>query len=153
MNIKERSKTSDLLKEWKFFLNEQEKEKIETVGDLKKILDPKSKMKDAAKSALFSTLKDIGVDLVPGGNVAKSLFNFYKSVSSVDDDKKSDLGPLKGLDFDDDYLEFIDENIIMKLIKDMTLKFDDDKKLRDIDINNILINTIKSNHSTKISKE
>ncbi len=67
MNIKERSKTSDLLKEWKFFLNEQEKEKIETVGDLKKILDPKSKMKDAAKSALFSTLKDIGVDLVPGG--------------------------------------------------------------------------------------
>ena len=156
MNIKERSKTSNLLKEWKVFLNEDKSKKtnkIETVGDLKTLLDPKNKIKSKAKDALKDTLLDIGVDLLPGGTVAKSLFNFYKSVSSVDDNKKEKLGPLKGLDFDDDFLKIIDENIIIKLIEDMTLKFDDDKKLRDIDINNILINTIKSNHNTKISKE
>ena len=156
MNIKERSKTSNLLKEWKVFLNEDKSKKtnkIETVGDLKNLLDPNNKIKSKAKDTLKDMLLDIGVDLLPGGTVAKSLFNFYKSVSSIDDNKKEKLGPLKGLDFDDDFLKFIDENIIIKLIEDMTLKFGNDKKLRDIDINNILINTIKSNHNTKISKE
>ena len=156
MNIKERDKTSKLLKEWKHFLNEDKSEdtkgKIETVGDLKKILDPKNKIKDKAKGALKDTLLDIGIDLVPGGSVAKSLFNFYKSVSNVDDSNKEKLGPLKGLDFDDDFLDFIDEDIIKKLLSDMVLKFDDDKKLSEIDVNNILINTIQQNHSTKISK-
>ena len=156
MNIKERSRTSEILKEWKSFLNEgvdkEEKSKIETVGDLKKLLDPKSKIKSKAKSALKDTLLDIGVDLVPGGNVAKSLFNFYKSVANVDDNKKEKLGPLKGLDFDDDFLDFIDEDIIKKLISDMVIKFNDDKRLSEININDLLINTIQSNHNTQISK-
>ena len=95
---------------------------------------------------------DIGVDLVPGGNVAKSLFNFYKSVANVDDNKKEKLGPLKGLDFDDDFLDFIDEDIIKKLISDMVIKFNDDKRLSEININDLLINTIQSNHNTQISK-
>lgn len=156
MNIKERNRTSKLLKEWRHFLNEDETEnakgKIKTVGDLKKILDPKNKIKDKAKGAIKDTLLDIGVDLVPGGTVVKSLFNFYKSVSNVDDSNKEKLGPLKGLDFDDDFLDFIDEDIIKKLLNDMVLKFDDDKKLSEIDVNNILINTIQQNHKTKISK-
>ena len=156
MNIKERDKTSKMLKEWKHFLNEEKsedtKDKIVTVGDLKKFLDPKNKIKDKAKSALKDTMLDIGIDLVPGGSVAKSLFNFYKSVSNVDDSKKEKLGPLKGLDFDDDFLEFIDEDVIKKLLIDMVLKFDDDKKLSEIDINSILINTIQQQHNTKISK-
>ena len=54
MNIKERDKTTKLLKEWKHFLNEDKtenaKDKIATVGDLKKILDPKNKIKEFPSS-------------------------------------------------------------------------------------------------------
>ena len=152
MNINERKKTTEVLNEWKSFLNEDKENKIETVGDLKELLDPRNETKKSAKKALKNILLDIGIDLVPGGSVGKSLFNFYKSVSNIDDTKKEKLGPLKGLDFDDDFLDFIDKEVIIKLIKDMVSKLDDNKKLSEIDINNILIKTIQSNHKTKISK-
>ena len=152
MNINERKKTTEVLNEWKSFLNEDKENKIETVGDLKELLDPRNETKKSAKKALKNILLDIGIDLVPGGSVGKSLFNFYKSVSNIDDTKKEKLGPLKGLDFDDDFLDFIDKEVIIKLIKDMVSELDDDKKLSEIDINNILIKTIQSNHKTKISK-
>jgi len=151
MNITNRKETAKILTEWKEFLNEDKK--IETIGDLKKILNPKKKYKDAAIASLKDTLVGIGIDLVPGGSTASTLYSFFKSCSDVDDSNREKLGPLKGLDFDDDFKNFINSDIMKDLLKDMVKELDDNQKLSDIDINSLLVNKIKRDHSTQVAKQ
>jgi len=151
MNINNRKETAKIINEWKDFLNEDKQ--IETIGDLKKVLDPKKKYMKAAFSTLKDTLVGIGIDLVPGGSTASTLYSFFKSCSDVDDSNRERLGPLKGLDFDDDFKDFINSDIMKDLLKDMVKDLDDNQKLRDIDVNSLLVNKIKRDHSTQVSKQ
>ena len=163
MNINNRKETAKILNEWKEFLSEDktieiinEDKKIETIGDLKKLLDPKKKYKSAALSTLKDTLIGMGLDAIPMGNTAKTaggaLFSFFQACSDVEDGNREKLGPLKGLDFDDDFKDFINSDIMKELLKDMVKEMDDNQKLSDIDINSLLINKIKRDHNTQISK-
>ena len=138
MNIKEREKTSSIVKDWKIFLKEEKEEKIKTIGDLKIALAKKQSFE-----TLKETLVDLGIDLVPYGSTVKTLFGFFKSVSNIPDSKRKIAGPLASLDLDDDFNRFVKEEVINGVLKDIIDDTDDSMPLSKINLNKELVDTIE----------
>ena len=147
MNINERKKTTKILQEWKNFINEEKETKIKTIGDLKIALMGKESFK-----VLKETLIDFGIDLVPYGSTMKTLFGFFKSVSNIPDKQRKLAGPIGNLDLDDEFQKFIKEEVINGVLKEIIKDNDDSVLLKNIDLNNELINRIKTKYHTDISK-
>lgn len=164
MNINERKKTALLLNEWKNFLNEENKsnskKKIETVQDLKEILDTISeedldvknksdKNKTVAKK-IFSVLLDVGADVsgvvVPGASLAKNIFGLISTIAKkTPDSERGKLSSLGGMDLPEDIDKIFTASSITSFLKNRTkeLMKEPNKLLSDINFKQELIEWAK----------
>jgi hypothetical protein len=121
---------------------------LKTYGDLKKVIKSISNKQKLGK--LGDVSLDVAVGFIPGGDLAKTTFDFIKAAFSKPDIKKTKTW-LDKLDIDDDTKDIVDNTIENGFLKDQAKKFDsepDDKPLEnDFNMNAKLVQYIKDKHN------
>ena len=121
---------------------------LKTYGDLKKVIKSISNKQKLGK--LGDVSLDVAVGFIPGGDLAKTTFDFIKAAFSKPDDTKTKTW-LDKLDIDDDTSKIVDDTIENGFLKDLSKKFDsesDDKPLEnDFNMNAKLVQYIKDKHN------
>jgi len=117
-------------------------QKIETVGDLRNILD-KVTLAKRSKGGI-AALKDIGIsavaDLIPGAATAKSIYDVFQATYNLPDDRKTNTS-LDKLNVDDQVSKVVDdtvENLFLKGVKDKFEGLSDDTPLEELDMTKLL---------------
>jgi len=121
---------------------------LKTYGDLKKVIKSISNNQKLGK--LGDVSLDAAIGLIPGGDIAKTTFDFIKAAFSKPDDTKTKTW-LDKLDIDDDTSKIVDDTIENGFLKDLSKKFDsesDDKPLEnDFNMNAKMVQYIKDKHN------
>ena len=132
---------------WQRFLTEQDKPQINTVGQLKKVLNIIATKGKAEGGKEF--IKDFGAgllaDLIPGGASIKTAFDAYKAVYSADDKAKTGTG-LDYLNVDDKVSAIVDDPIEMAFLKQLGKQIEDapdDQPIQNFDTDKLLAQFIK----------
>ena len=132
---------------WQQFLTEQDKPQINTVGQLKKVLNIIATKGKAEGGKEF--IKDFGAgllaDLIPGGASIKTAFDAYKAVYSADDKAKTGTG-LDYLNVDDKVSAIVDDPIEMAFLKQLGKQIEDapdDQPIQNFDTDKLLAQFIK----------
>jgi len=149
-----------LFENWRKYLNEavdweaeaektgDEPAKLETVGDLRNILD-KIILAKRTEGGL-GALKDIGLgavlDLVPGASTAKTVYDVFQSTYNLPDDKKTNTA-LDKLNVDDQVSAVVDDTVENAFLKGMKSELEglpDEQSLEELDMTKMLSNYISA---------
>jgi len=129
-----------IMENWRNYLLEQTE--INTVGDLKKILDQAKSAKALGQGK--EAIKDLAVgaiiDVVPGLGTAKSLFDVFKSTYSLPDEKRTGTA-LDVLDVDDEVSAIVDDNVenaFLKKLESEASELPDETPLANLNMTRLL---------------
>lgn len=120
-------------------MQEQQQGQITTFGDLKKSINGiiRKQRLDAGKDFVIDQL----ISAIPGVENVKTAFDFFKSIYSATDDKKTNTF-LDKINVDDKYAQIVDDKVEMAFLKYITNllmgKSDNEPIPQDFDINNEL---------------
>ena len=151
----------EIFEEWNLFLKEEKNKKyyhslkhdgkkIETIGQLKKILK-KIEKKEITKiePGVLKDLADIGINLLELGSGAsnfKAFASLAHSLYKLKDSDSKKLGNLKGFDYNDKFQKVIKDEVLIKLLKGFVSNvyndMSDDTLLSKIDINYLVANRV-----------
>jgi hypothetical protein len=127
---------------------EAEALEIETVGDLKDAIAAatgKKRVKVGAKAAK-NFAKSVFIDIFPGMGTITGAGEALKAMYSMPDDKRTGTA-LDYLDVDDDVSAIVDdpiENAFLKNLEDKLESYDDDRKLKDLNMTKLLSKHIRA---------
>tara|TARA_R110000796_G_C14343097_1_gene410603 strand:- start:84 stop:581 length:498 start_codon:yes stop_codon:yes gene_type:complete len=137
----------------------REQEDIQTVGQLKQALQAAvlAKKKNLAKDQMKGGISKFGWELaktiLPGAGLAaeaaKDIYGLIKGVYGLEDEKRTNTA-LDYLNVNDEVSAVVDDRVENQFIKDY-LEFlkgqDDDQKIENIDMTNLLTNFIKQKYN------
>ena len=139
-----------LVENWRSFINEESSNEVRTVGDLKKVfLDYK---KSKTRNAFKTLAKKLFLDAIPGGSQVKSLADFFVQVTKLPDNQREKVGTFKVFDIDDNLDKILKKELIEGFILSISQKiqkFPDDKRLDELDMNELLGAYIKQIEAKK----
>ena len=126
---------------------------IQTVGDLKALIDAaiSKKRETKGKAAGKDLAKGILADLLPGGGTIAGAFGAFKAMYSMPDDKRTGTA-LDYLDVDDEVSAIVDDNVENKFLKavvDSIENVDDNMRLKDFNMTKKLAKYIKQNFNAR----
>lgn len=132
----------------------QEQLQLNTFGDLKKTISGvmnKEKVKAAGGVAANLAIDQV-LGLIPGASNAKSAFDFFKSIYSATDDKKTNTF-LDKINVDDKYAEIVDDKVEMAFLKYLSDLFsrkpDQEPIPDDFDVNKELEIYLKNKYASR----
>ena len=152
-----------ILKEWNSFLQEEQKKekfdhdlkydgkKIETLGDLKELLEKISKKEKIDKGVnLVKDLANVGINLIEdlptGISTGKAVVNLAYSLSKLKDSESQKLDNLKGFDYTKELQAVIKDEVLVNLLKtfarNLAEKYTDETPLEEININYYVSNRV-----------
>jgi len=127
---------------------------VQTWGGLRamvKSLITKKRL-DAAKSGAINILADQVIGLIPGAGNVKTAFDFFKSIYTADDHKKTNTW-IDKLNVDDKYSQIVDDSVedqfIKYLVELIEGKPKEEQLPKDFDINTELINYISKQYDNR----
>tara|TARA_Y100000592_G_scaffold41975_1_gene66723 strand:- start:1753 stop:2259 length:507 start_codon:yes stop_codon:yes gene_type:complete len=141
-----------ILKEWNEFTNKNkineeityQGKNIETIGDLKEALKSLDQKKQKIKNkGLVKTLLEVGIDLVEivsGGSQAIMFYRLCVGLSRIKDTNQKKLDNLSGFDINKDLEKVLRPEVFVAALKYFSSIYyeEDDKKLKDININKFI---------------
>ena len=120
---------------------------LNTYGDLKKVIKSISKRQKLGK--LGDVSLDVAIGLLPGGDLAKTTFDFVKAAFFKPDNKKTKTW-LDKIDVDDEVSAIVDDTVENDFLKTMAQMFDseqDDKPLeQDFNMNQKMVDYLKDKY-------
>ena len=127
------SKMKTIMEGWRFHINEETAEEIQTVGDLRAAINKarEDKKKGVVGKTVINTLSSAtGIDLI------QNLGSMLKDVYRLPDEKRTNTF-LDRLDVDDDVSDIVDDAIENMFLNDASKEFEglpDDTRLDQIDM-------------------
>jgi hypothetical protein len=127
---------------------------VQTWGGLRAMIQSliTKKKLDAAKSGAVNILVDQVVGLIPGASNVKTAFDFFKSIYTADDNKKTNTW-IDKLNVDDKYSEIVDDSVEDQFVKHLVKMLEDkpaeEKLPNDFNINNELINYLSKQYDNR----
>ena len=130
-----------IMENWRGYLKEQE-EALQTLGDLKKAVNGAvlAKRKGQGKSAVKDVATGALLGLIPGGGVAKNIFDVAKAIYKLPDDKATNTG-LDFLNVDDEVSAIVSdkvENAFLKALSSELKNYPDDTPLKHANVTTML---------------
>lgn len=127
---------------------------VQTWGGLRSMIQSliTKKKLNAAKSGAVNILVDQVVGLIPGASNVKTAFDFFKSIYSADDTKKTNTW-IDKLNVDDKYSEIVDDSVedqfVKHLVKMLEGKPAEEKLPQDFNINDELIKYLSDQYDNR----